>query len=341
MIKKENNIFEKINRFLLKKGHEIVMSVFLDGYNGNHIYIRVDYVPKIGVYKVVWFDLNFIDEKHLDRYVNMQMMTKFMAERLVSIMLHSKYESGRFEKQGIIGDRVEVLSYVKQDRYEFVYDRFLPKEWEFLIDPLVIIFSYLPKGMECMLDESFASFDGLEEKYNLSKPFEFDLMNGVLSTIYKKSVIEHAEVLVEDEMISFLECINDKYIAIVEGKKPTAVSISVIDDKYIRLRCSCASDKACYHTAAVILAIRKKLKLNSFYKVKLIKNDEDETLLDKITNSSYFLCFGITEDRLLIVSELGVIFEEPICNKEGKVQFEVYEDDDEMSLSKVLEGYKK
>ena len=34
-------------------------------------------------------------------------------------------------------------------------------------------------------------------------------------------------------MISFLECINDKYIAIVEGKKPTAVSISVIDDKYI------------------------------------------------------------------------------------------------------------
>ena len=30
-----------------------------------------------------------------------------------------------------------------------------------------------------------------------------------------------------------------------------------------------------------------------------------------------------------------------LCNKEGKVQFEVYEDDDEMSLSKVLEGYKK
>ena len=130
-----------------------------------------------------------------------------------------------------------------------------------------------------MLDESFASFDGLEERYNLSKPFEFDLMNGDLSTIYKKSVIEHAEVLVEDEMISFLECINDKYIAIVEGKKPIAVSISIIDNKYIRLRCSCESDKACYHTAAVILAIRKKLKLNSFYKVKLIKNDEDETLM--------------------------------------------------------------
>lgn len=340
MIGKQNNIFEKINRFLTKKGHEIVMSIFLDGYNGNHIYIRLDYVPKISVYKVVWFDLNFLDEKHIDRYVNMQMMTKFMAERLVSIMSTSKYESGIFEKKGIIGDRVEVLSYIKPDRYEFVFDRFIPKEWEFLIDPLVIIFSYLPKGMECMLDEALASFDGLEEKYNLQKPFEFDLINGDLSTIYKKSVLDHAEVLVQDEMISFLEHINNRYIAIVEGKKPTAVSISVIDNKFVRIHCSCASDKACYHTAAVIMAIRKKIKCNSFYKVKLIKEEED-TLLDKITNSSYFLCFGITEDRLLIVSEVGVIFEEPICNKEGKVQFEVYEDDDEMSLSKVLEGYKK
>lgn len=341
MIRRESNIFEKINRFLLKKGHEIVMSVFLDGYNGNHIYIRVDYVPKISVYKVVWFDLNFIDEKHLDRYVNVQTMTKFMADRLMTIMLQSKYESGRYEKKGIIGDRVEVLSYVKPDRYEFVYDRFLPKEWEFLIDPLVIIFSYLPKGMECMLDESFAIFDGAEERYNLKKPFEFDLMNGDLSTIYKKSVLEHAEVLVEDEMISFLECVNNKYIAIVEGKKPIAVAVSIIDDKYVRIYCSGGCDKACSHTAAVILAIRKKLKLNSFYKIKLIKDNDEETLLDKITNSAYYLCFGLTEDRLLIVSETGVIFEEPICDRNGRVQFEVYEDDDEMSLSKVIEGYKK
>ena len=340
MRKKEINIFEKINNFLLKKGHEIVMSVFLDGYNGNRIYIRVDYVPSISVYKVVWFDLNFIDEKHLDRYVNIQMMTKFMADRLISIMLHAKYESGIFEKEGIIGDRIEILSYVKQDRYDFVYDRFLPKEWEFFIDPLVIIFSYLPKGMECILNESLASFDGLEEMYNLKKPFMFDLFEDDLNKIFKKSVIEHAQVLIEDEMISFLECINNRYIAIVEGKKPTAVIISVIDNKYIKVYCGCGSDKACCHIAAVMIAIREKMKFNPFYKVKLINNSDDETLLDKITNSSYFLCFGLVEDRLLIISEMGMIFEEPICNKVGKVQFEVYEDDDEMSLSKVLEGYK-
>jgi hypothetical protein len=63
-------------------------------------------------------------------------------------------------------------------------------------------------------------------------------------------------------------------------------------------------------------------------------------LFDKITNAAIFLCFGITEDKLLLVSENGTIFEEPICSN-GKVRFEVIEDDDEMSLSEVLEGYKK
>ena len=41
-----------------------------------------------------------------------------------------------------------------------------------------------------------------------------------------------------------------------------------------------------------------------------------------------------------MVSEHGMIFEEPIC-VDGKVRFEVIEDDDEMSLSEVIEGYKK
>ena len=77
-------------------------------YNGNQLYIRVDYVRKLSVYKIVWFDLNYIDVKHLDLYVNMQMMTKFMADRLINIMLSNKYESGYLEDDNILGDRVEV-----------------------------------------------------------------------------------------------------------------------------------------------------------------------------------------------------------------------------------------
>ena len=337
--RRENNIFEKIDSFLRKRGHELVLSLFLDGYNGNNIYVRFDYVPKIAVYKIVWFDLNFINEKKLENYINIQMMTKFMAERLVSAMLDNKYESGRFENDDIIGDRVEIISYVTEDRYEFVFDRFLPLEWKFLIDPLVIMFTYLPKGMDCMLNEMFGKFDGVEEKYNLAKPFKFDLMKDDLSKVFKKSVIEYAQVLVDDEMVTFLEKVNKSYLAIVENKKPHSIVINVMDDGFIRLFCNCNDNKACVHLAAVILAIREKKKCNSFYKVRLIE-EESGSLLDKVTNPSCFLCFGLMEDRLLVISDNGNIYEEPIL-KDGKVQFEVIEDDDEMSLSKVLEEYKK
>ena len=173
---KKVSIFEKINKHLHKKGHELVMSLLFDEFNNNQIYVRVDYLPKISVYKVVWMDLNFIDENNLEQYINMQMMTKFMADRLIDIMLNSKYESGIFEKKGIIGDRVEIISYLKEDRYDFIFDRYLPLELKFLIDPLVIIFSYLPKGMECILNEIFGRFDGLEEMYDLGiKDFQNNL----------------------------------------------------------------------------------------------------------------------------------------------------------------------
>ena len=75
----------------------------------------------------------------------------------------------------------------------------------------------------------------------------------------------------------------------------------------------------------------------NFYKVKLV--NENESLLDKVTNLTYFLCIGRVEDRLLIVGENGLLLEEPIISN-NKVRFEVIEDDDELSLSKLLEEYK-
>ena len=75
MKKKEKNIFEFINKHLTKKGHELVMSVFLSDYNNHDIYIRFDYIPKISVYKIVWVDLKFIDLKNID-VIHMDNLTK-------------------------------------------------------------------------------------------------------------------------------------------------------------------------------------------------------------------------------------------------------------------------
>ena len=87
MFRKNESIFDKINKYLTKKGHELVMSVFLSDFNNHDIYIRFDYVGKLSVYKIVWVDLKFIDEKRLEDYINQQIVTKYVALQIVDKIL--------------------------------------------------------------------------------------------------------------------------------------------------------------------------------------------------------------------------------------------------------------
>ena len=71
----------------------------------------------------------------------------------------------------------QVVTYLNDNPKEYVFDRFLPLEWEPFIDLFAIVFSYLPRGMEVFLHEIFAKFDGAEERFNCLKPFKFVELN--------------------------------------------------------------------------------------------------------------------------------------------------------------------
>ncbi|MBQ4031143.1 MAG: hypothetical protein II625_05260 [Bacilli bacterium] len=334
--KKDESKFEIINRYLRRRGHELVMSIYLSNYNNHDIYIRFDYIEKLSVYKIVWFDLNFIDLKHLSDYMNQQIVTKYIALKLVEKILVNEKDSDYRINDDIKGDRVEILFYKDKGVREFVFDRFLPLDWSFLIDPLALVFSYLPRSMEVMLNEIFAIFDGAEERYNALKPIKFNLLNGDDDAIFKSNVVLEGTKDFENERVEFLEKIDDHYLAIVEGRIPCLVNIREDDDGYTFMWCNCNHVGYCKHIYATILAIREK-QFKPFYKV--IYNGKDESLLDKVMSGRFFLCFGIEGDRLLLITSESMIFKADIV-VDGKVVFEVIEDDDECSLSKALERYK-
>ncbi len=333
---KKKSVFDKIEKFLYKKGHQLCMSIYLDGYNGNNIYIRFDYVPKLSCYKIVWFDLNFFDEKNIEKYVNVQMVTKVLSVRLVNLMTKKDYTSDYDFDDRIIGDRVEILSYFKENVQEFVFDRFLPLKWKFLVDPLAIIFSYLPRSMEVFLNEMFAKYDGIESNYNFRKPIKFDLFNGNLEELFKSSSINIGRKYVESGAVSFLEKIDNKYYAIVDERRPFLVVITDMGDNTYKFKCGCNTDNFCRHVCAVIMAIRDK-RYKKFYKVKY--TGREETLLEKVTLSNFYLCFGVDEDKLLIISGDEIVMPLDILHN-GKKVFEVLEDDDNLSLSRILDDYK-
>ena len=334
--KKEKSIFEIINTHLRKKGHELVMSIFLSNYNGHDIYIRFDYVTKLQVYKVVWFDMNFIDIKHLDDYTNQQIVTKYIAMQLVEKILSNNKDSDYSLRNDIKGDRVEILFYKDGQIKEFVFDRFLPLKWAFLIDPLALVFSYLPRSMEIILNEVFAIFDGTEEKFNVLKPIRFNIFNENDDNIFRVNAVLEGTKYYEDDRVEFLEKVDNHYLAIVEERNAHLVNIREDDDGYVFLWCNCKHEGYCKHIYATLLAIRNK-KFKPFYKV--VYKGKDESLLDKVMSGKFFLCFGIDGDQLLLITAESMIFKADIV-VDGKRVFEVIEDDDDCSLSKALDRYK-
>lgn len=337
MLKKnKNTLFDVINKHLTKKSHEIVMSIFLSDFNNHDIYIRFDYVKKLSVYKIVWFDLNFFDVKHIEDYMNQQIVTKFIALQLVDKIVKNDRDSAYCFNENVKGDRVEVLFYKEDKIKEYVFNRFLPLEWAFLIDPLALIFSYLPRSMEIILNEIFAIFDGTQEKFNALKPIKFDLINGDDDKIFKAKDILEGTKYYDNDRVEFLEKIDNHYLAIVEERAPYLVNIREDSDGYVFMWCNCRHTGFCKHIYATLLAIRDK-KIKTFYKVSY--KGKDETLLDKVMSGRFFLCFGIEGDQLLLITAESMVFKADIV-VDGKKVFEVIEDDDDCSLSKALDRYR-
>ena len=311
MFGSKKSIFDKINDYLIKKGHELVMSVYLNNYN----------------------------PKKLDDYINSQMVTKFIAVKLIDLLNKINIDSDYILNDKIIGDRVEIVMYLKETPREYVFDRFLPLKWEPFIDLLAIIFSYLPRGMEVFLHEIFAKFDGAEERFNCSKPVKFDLLLDDLNEIFRKMVVSRGEKVFEDNKVKFIEKQEDDYyIGLVDEEDKSFVPvIKKIDDEHVFMHCNCKCDYYCKHIYAMIKSIRQN-KFNGFYKVRYV--GKEESLLEKVTISNFYLCFGIKEGKLLLINDDGTIFPCDVIQK-GKVAFEVLEDDDECSLSKQINELKE
>lgn len=327
---------KSIDRYLKKKNYHKYMTMFLDGYNNNHIYINFCYADDIKAYRLVWFDLNFINVKHLDRYISEQIMTSFSANKLIENLRKIDYKSDEVLNDNILGDRVYIKLFLDGEK-SYVFDRFLPKKWSKFIDPFILAFSYLPRGMDLFLNEMFAIFDKAEEQYNSRKAIKLDVFKDKFEKHFGDLARDKGTKLYANGRVTFLEKINDKYIAIVDDIEPRLVIVDQINNDFTALWCTCNKAHYCEHIFAALLALRNKT-FNNFYKVRY--KGDNFTLLDMVRDGLIYFCFGIDGDNLLLVSDNEGIVAAPIVEN-GKCMFEVIEDDDDCSLSKYLEQFDK
>ena len=334
MSEREKKI-KKISAYLAKKSHTNYLSIELIAFNNKDMYIRFDYVEKIKAYKIIWYDLEFIDIKHLDYYTNTQLVASFFANRLVEFLFKINYTPESIIDERILGDRVIFTNNIHPDRpKKYVYDRYLPLKWPALIDPLALTFSYLPRAMDAFLAVMFAIYDNNVDYYNSIRPIKLDIEKGNIDEIFNKKVIIKGRRL--EDYVTFLEKIDNRYLAIVEDHTFHSVIIENVVKDFNNMWCSCKKNYLDEHIYAVLQCIKDK-KFKSFYKVKRKSNGNN--LLEDVRKGEFYLSFGIEDESLLVVSQNGVISKIPII-EEGEVVFEVIEDDDNLSLSKILASLK-
>jgi len=326
------NITEKIklinNHF---KNTNLLLELSLLNYETYNFYIRLDYFKKINSYKFSWFDLEVIKDKKIEKYISSEYVSKDVIDYMFNILFKQEvdfYENVQNEENKVI------LNVYVNNGYHFMFNRYIPKELSFLNDVFSSIFDNLPRKIDNFLYELQAELMGTKSKYNYTDVFLFDLFNDPLDLIFDKKMIELGEISYKEDSICYLEIVDDKYYAIVNGTQKNLVVINYSDKtKKLLVYCSCPCEFYCKHFYHVVKAIREN-KMKKFYKVIYINNNLN--LLENAMNK-YFLCTGVEDYFLEVINKYGELELVPILDDNNNLNFKIIEDDEDNNLSKKMD----
>lgn len=334
-----NENLKKLNQ--IKKSYkntEMLLDIYLENYHNIYIYIRIDYYKKLKTYKLSWIDLANYDN-NFDTTISYEYIPKNIIEYLKNII--SKIDDSSISKENLKDEyKVSITSNLltkNNTKLNIIFNRYIDKTNQTLLELLSVIFDNLPRKLNCFLEEMAASITGNTEKYEYTEEFNFDLYNDNLDTLFKKEIISRGKKYTEEGRVLFLEKINDRYFAVIAGQSLYVVIIKYQKEtKKTQVYCSCPCEFFCKHIYSVISSIRDH-KIKKFYKIT--PKNEHTSLLDRVMNFNFLLSIGIDDQgNNYIIVENGQIKLLPIKNKKGTSDWQVLEDDEKETLTNRLKN---
>lgn len=311
------------------KKNNLFLEILLLNYETFNIYIRIDYMKKIGGYKISWFDLEFFDINKIEKYMGSEYVSSKTIDDIANI-LHEKNNNYHVE----CDKNIVMFNGYFNDAYHYQFERYIPNDLLFLGDVFAIIFNALPNRLDYFLYELHAEIMDTKSRYEYHDCFKFDLYNDDIKKIFNDRVIKNGNKYYKDNSVEFLEKIDDKYYAIVKGTEKYLIVIKYDEEeKQMLLYCTCPCHFICKHIYAVIKAIREKRERN-FYKVIYI--NKEINIIDNATNYKHLLCSGVCDDCLEIINKYGEIELVPLLDNFNNLNFKILQDDDKNTLEKEL-----
>ena len=327
--------YDVLSRIKMIKKHyqknKLILDLQLYYYDGYNIYIRIDYIKKLKIYRLSWFDLDDLSYYSIEQIESYTYLTKDMIDSIIDFL---KNKEG--DNDDIKLEEDQVILKVYPNNLTYTFNKYIPKNWAFLARIFIMIFNNMPRNYQELLFKLHAELMNDVTRYEYKKEFNFDLFNDDINKIFAFQIIERGKNYYEENKVKFLEKIDEeRFFAVVEGTDNYLVVIKYNDEnKKMQVYCSCPCEFYCKHIYAVILAIRNS-NFKRFYKI-YYKNP-NVSLMERVANYDYQLCMGIIEKNFLIVNNDGEIELIPIFDSNGKCNWQVLEDDEDMSLTRLLQ----
>lgn len=317
---------EKLKKFYKKKRAYNIIEIRFINYMKSNLYIRIDYYPKDLIYKLTWLDLNYGDVDSITRFVSTEIMNRESVDYIISLLettVLPNFPVNKNNKDDIVIIKSNVRSIIPNANV-FEFYRYLPTEWSILANILVIVSKNLPSKLDEFFVQMLSSLTGEQYKYDYLNTIKFNITRGNINRIFDPVVIERAKNLTSDN-IEFLEKIDNNYYAVCDDKFEYVVIIKEEEKNKVKLHCSCGCEYYCEHIYIVLKTIQEK-KEKIFYKV--VYNEPNKDLIDRMTNGDYILCLGTFDDKLKLLNNIGQIGLLPILDENGECNWTIIEDID-------------
>lgn len=313
----------------------LFFAAYFNNYNSFHIYIRIDYIEKLKCYKLRWFDLDFVKTSKLSVYESCEYIEEDVVleiEKLCSNLTIDQ-KKNYWGKENNVGIYIDAKC-KNSEEVKIKFYKYIPEGHNELCNIMSLVFDNLPGKLNPFYKEISYIYSGDADNFVYENNFRFDLFKGDLDKLFEIPVVIRGTRYYDERRVLFLEKVDDRYFAVVNGNELYVVIIKYDEvSKDMQVYCSCPYEGFCKHVYAVIMAIREK-DFKKFYKIMPKRNYSD--MFDKLMNINYVFSIGMVEDVFGILTDDGNIKWVNILDEENNSKWVIVEDDNDNKLTKSM-----
>ena len=286
-----------IVKYLKKEKEKVILDLIIKDYNKANFYIALVFNSKIEKFKVLFIPIDVVSNS-IEEYVCYQFINVNLVNYILEVLHNDKerYKDDTIRNKlnpNISSYYIEINTYIGKDSYTFKTTKYLPKEWVFFYEVLLILFEHVPRVMNELCCEILAVLDDRKDIILYQKSLEFNLFYGDI-----KKEFGCFELL----SVEYLEKVNNLYFAIIDEE----LVIAQYDSGSTVLNLYCTNDDCSKYFYSFLWAVRTNVN-KEFYKLMVV--DDIKDFDKKHATIKYYLCYGVKNKCFKIIegSDKGLL----------------------------------